>query len=102
MKFLTRIWHPNIAVDGAVCLDMLKLQWSPKLSLEKIISALLAVMANPNPDFGMNSDALALWRNDRKAFDMKVKAHISEHCIHQIHCISDDEITIEGERNWPS
>eukprot|EP00408_Alexandrium_pacificum_P022179 CAMPEP_0171193794 /NCGR_PEP_ID=MMETSP0790-20130122/20562_1 /TAXON_ID=2925 /ORGANISM="Alexandrium catenella, Strain OF101" /LENGTH=167 /DNA_ID=CAMNT_0011658981 /DNA_START=48 /DNA_END=548 /DNA_ORIENTATION=- len=100
MRFLTRIWHPNISTDGTICLDTLRLQWSPKLTLEKTLLSVLALLTDPNPDHGLNSDALSLYRTNRKAFDAKVKSQIGEHCIHQIHCVSDDEITIEEERDW--
>mmetsp|Transcript_104628 Transcript_104628/g.337351 ORF Transcript_104628/g.337351 Transcript_104628/m.337351 type:complete len:176 (+) Transcript_104628:58-585(+) len=101
MKFLTRIWHPNVSTDGTICLDTLRLQWSPRLTLEKTLLSVLALLSDPNPDHGLNSDALALYRANRKAFDAKVRSQIGEHCIHQIHCVSDDEITIEEEGDWP-
>ncbi|CAB4035966.1 ubiquitin-conjugating enzyme E2-22 kDa, partial [Paramuricea clavata] len=38
VKFLTRIWHPNISsVTGAICLDVLKDQWAAAMTLRTVL-----------------------------------------------------------------
>lgn len=37
MKFITRVWHPNVSSQtGAICLDILKDRWSPALTLRTV------------------------------------------------------------------
>jgi ubiquitin-conjugating enzyme (huntingtin interacting protein 2) len=51
MKFLTKVWHPNISsATGAICLDILKDQWSPALTLKTALLSLQALLASPQPD----------------------------------------------------
>lgn len=51
MRFVTRVWHPNVSsASGAICLDILKDQWSPALTLKTALLSLQALLSSPQPD----------------------------------------------------
>ncbi|KIP02757.1 hypothetical protein PHLGIDRAFT_130560 [Phlebiopsis gigantea 11061_1 CR5-6] len=49
MTFRTRIYHMNINDRGGICIDILKHNWSPALSLFKVILSLSSLLTDPNP-----------------------------------------------------
>ncbi|GAB2213473.1 hypothetical protein Droror1_Dr00021518 [Drosera rotundifolia] len=50
MRFITKVWHPNISSqNGAICLDILKDQWSPALNMKTALLSLQALLSAPEP-----------------------------------------------------
>ena len=44
-----RIYHMNISERGGICIDILKQNWSPALSLYKVLLSLSSLLTDPNP-----------------------------------------------------
>ena len=72
-KCVTQIYHPNIDMEGNVCLNILRDDWKPVLGVNAVILGLMFLFIEPNPNDPLNHEAAELMRNSATNFANKVK-----------------------------
>eukprot|EP01114_Cavostelium_apophysatum_P006060 TRINITY_DN17263_c0_g1_i1.p1 TRINITY_DN17263_c0_g1~~TRINITY_DN17263_c0_g1_i1.p1 ORF type:complete len:150 (-),score=26.58 TRINITY_DN17263_c0_g1_i1:63-512(-) len=66
VRFLTKIYHPNIDRLGRICLDILKDKWSPALQIRTVLLSIQALLSAPNPDDPLANDVAEHWKQNEQ------------------------------------
>jgi ubiquitin-conjugating enzyme E2 M len=80
VKCKTKVYHPNIDLEGNVCLNILREDWKPVLSVNSIIYGLQFLFLDPNPEDPLNKEAAQMMQNNTRQFESYVTASISRGC----------------------
>lgn len=74
MRFITKVWHPNVSsANGAICLDILKDQWSPALTLKTALLSLQALLSSPEPNDPQDAVVAKQYMRQNKEFQRQAK-----------------------------
>lgn len=77
MKFLTKVYHPNIDDSGRICLDLIKMPpkggWKPTICLEGLLIAVRMLLQYPNPDDPLMAEVGFEYKQCRLEFERKAR-----------------------------
>eukprot|EP00164_Ancoracysta_twista_P001254 GFYU01001646.1.p1 GENE.GFYU01001646.1~~GFYU01001646.1.p1 ORF type:complete len:191 (-),score=43.21 GFYU01001646.1:581-1120(-) len=73
VKCEQKIYHPNIDYEGNVCLNILREEWKPVLSINSVIYGLQFLFLEPNPSDPLNKDAAQLLKENASSFSQNVQ-----------------------------
>jgi ubiquitin-conjugating enzyme E2 N len=73
VRFLTKMYHPNIDRLGRICLDILKDKWSPALQIRTVLISIQALLSAPNPDDPLDNTVADHWKTDEKGAVVKAR-----------------------------
>ncbi|KAH7533186.1 hypothetical protein FEM48_Zijuj04G0103500 [Ziziphus jujuba var. spinosa] len=90
VRFLTKIYHPNIDKAryindlllqlGRICLDILKDKWSPALQIRTVLLSIQALLSAPNPDDPLSENIAKHWKtNEAEAVETDCTLYLEEH-----------------------
>lgn len=85
VQFRTPILHCNISAAGHLNLDLLKDQWSPALTISKVLLSTHSLLLDPNPDDPLVPDLARLYKQDRKTYSEKVRSYTRQHAVVNCH-----------------
>ncbi|XP_072703735.1 NEDD8-conjugating enzyme Ubc12 [Ciconia boyciana] len=89
VKCETMVYHPNIDLEGNVCLNILREDWKPVLTINSIIYGLQYLFLEPNPEDPLNKEAAEVLQSNRRLFEQNVqrslrglrRGHLLRRCL---------------------
>lgn len=79
--FVTRVFHPNIAKNGEICVNTLKKDWRPTLGLRHVLVVVRCLLIEPFPESALNEEAGKMLMEDYEGYARHARLMTSIHAL---------------------
>ncbi|XP_071438772.1 uncharacterized protein morgue isoform X2 [Hetaerina americana] len=84
VRFVTRIFHPNVSRHGDVGIDSIHHNWSLALTLSKVLISVQSLLTDPYTEVCMEPRVGDLYNQDRKTFEDVARAWTWRYAMHDV------------------
>eukprot|EP00741_Cyanophora_paradoxa_P014888 tig00020828_g14362.t1 len=71
--FITKIFHPNVANNGEICVNVLKKDWKSDMGLQHVLLVIRCLLIVPFPESALNEEAGKLFMEDYEEYCQRAR-----------------------------